>query len=59
MKGIKRIQTSSCEVTKSWGIMYSTGNRVNNIIIVFYGDRGPPSYHSGHFVMIKYQITAS
>ena len=35
MKGIKRIQTSSCEVTKPWGIMYSAGNRVSNIIIVF------------------------
>lgn len=35
MKGIKRIQTSSCEVNKSWDIMYSTGNRVSNIIIVF------------------------
>ena len=59
MRGIKRIQTSSCEINKSQDIMYSTGNRVDNIVIVLYGDRRSPKLPQCYLVMIKYQITVS
>lgn len=37
-KGDQEVQTISYNISKSWDILYSMDNRVNNIVFMLYGD---------------------
>ena len=57
-EGIKRSQTSTKKIGKTWDVRYNGGNMVTHIVIIWYDDRWSLdlSLGSSHDIW-KYQIS--